>query len=63
MIRDEAAGDAPAVRIVLEEAFGTPVEAGLVDALRAAWQRRGIGSALIAEGTNGCTRPGRRSCS
>lgn len=97
MIRDEAAGDAPAIRVVLEEAFGTPVEAGLVDALRvscddrlslvaerdgdvvghilftpveidaaggvlrgyglapmavrAAWQRRGIGSALIAEGT------------
>lgn len=96
MIRDEAAGDAPAVRAVLEEAFGSPLEAGIVDALRAdcsdrlslvaegdggivghilftpveidaaegvlrgyglapmavrpAWQRRGIGSALIAEG-------------
>jgi putative acetyltransferase len=97
VIRDEAAGDAPAVRAVLEEAFGSPLEAGIVDALRAdcpdrlslvaegdggivghilftpveidaaegvlrgyglapmavrpAWQRRGIGSALIAEGT------------
>ena len=97
MIRDEAAGDAPAVRAVLEEAFASPLEAGIVDALRAdcpdrlslvaeadggivghilftpaeidaaegvvrgyglapvavrpAWQRRGIGSALIAEGT------------
>ena len=97
MIRDEAAGDAPAVRAVLEEAFAGPVEAGIVDALRTAcpdrlslvadrdggivghilytpveidaaggvlrgyglaplavrptWQRRGIGSALIAEGT------------
>jgi putative acetyltransferase len=96
VIRDEAAGDAPAVRAVLEEAFGSPLEAGIVDALRAdcsdrlslvaegdggivghilftpveidaaegvlrgyglapmavrpAWQRRGIGSALIAEG-------------
>ena len=96
MIRDEAAGDAPAVRAVLDEAFGSPLEAGIVDALRAdcsdrlslvaegdggivghilftpveidaaegvlrgyglapmavrpAWQRRGIGSALIAEG-------------
>jgi len=97
VIRDEAAGDAPAVRAVLEEAFASPLEAGIVDALRAAcsdrlslvaegdggivghilftpaeidaaegvlrgyglapmavrpaWQRRGIGSALIAEGT------------
>ena len=97
MIRDEAAGDAPAVRAVLEEAFASPVEAGIVDALRTAcagrlslvaeedgdivghilftpvevfaaegvlrgyglapvavrtaWQRRGVGSALIAEGT------------
>jgi putative acetyltransferase len=97
VIRDEAAGDALAVRAVLEEAFASPVEAGIVDALRAAcpdrlslvaerdggivghilytpveidaedgvlrgfglapvavrtaWQRRGIGSALIDEGT------------
>ena len=97
MIRDEAAGDAAAVRAVVEEAFASPLEAGIVDALRAdcedrlslvaeedggivghilftpvdigaadgplrgyglapmavrtAWQRRGIGSALIAEGT------------
>jgi putative acetyltransferase len=97
MIRDEAAGDAAAVREVVEEAFKSPLEAGIVDALRAdcedrlslvaeedggivghilftpvdigtadgplrgyglapmavrtAWQRRGIGSALIAEGT------------
>jgi putative acetyltransferase len=96
VIRDEAAGDEPAVRVVLEEAFASPLEAGIVDALRAAcsdrlslvaegdggivghilftpaeidapegvlrgyglapmavrpaWQRRGIGSALIAEG-------------
>ena len=97
MIRDEAAGDASAVRAVNEEAFGSPLEAGIVDALRAdcedrlslvadeggaivghilftpveigaaegpirgyglapmavrtGWQRRGIGSALVAEGT------------
>ena len=97
MIRDEAAGDEPAVRLVVEDAFASPVEAGIVDALRTAcddrlslvaerdggivghilftpveiaagegpirgyglapmavrtaWQRRGIGSALIAEGT------------
>ena len=97
MIRDEAAGDALAVRVVNEEAFGSPLEAGIVDALRAdcadrlslvaerdgsivghilftpveiaavegpiqgyglapmavrtAWQRQGIGSALVAEGT------------
>jgi putative acetyltransferase len=97
MIRDEAAGDAPAVRVVHEEAFESPLEAGIVDALRVscperlslvaehdgrvvghilytpveidveggvlrgyglapvavrtAWQRQGIGSALIAEGT------------
>ena len=97
MIRDEAAGDAPAVRVVNEEAFESPLEAGIVDALRAscpdrvslvaerdggivghilftpveleaaggpihgyglapmavrtAWQRHGIGSALVAEGT------------
>jgi putative acetyltransferase len=97
VIRDEAAGDAPAVHAVNEEAFGSPVEAGIVDALRTAcddrislvaerdggivghilftpveidaaggpvrgyglapmavrpaWQRRGVGSALIAEGT------------
>ena len=96
MIRDERAGDVPAVRLVNEEAFGSPLEAGIVDALRTscadrlslvaegdgavighilftpveiaaadgplagyglapmgvrtAWQRRGIGSALIAEG-------------
>ena len=96
MIRDETAGDGPAVRMVLEEAFDTPLEAGIVETLRAgcedrlslvaerdgdvvghilftpvvidaaegsirgyglapmavrsAWQRRGIGSALIAEG-------------
>lgn len=97
MIRDEAAGDADAVRMVVEEAFAGPLEAAIVDALRTscldrvslvaerdgavvghilftpvdiaaadgpvqgyglapmavctAWQRRGIGSALIAEGT------------
>lgn len=97
MIRDEAAGDAPAVRVVNEEAFGSPLEAGIVDALRAActdrvslvaeraggivghilftpveldaaggpihgyglapmavrtaWQRQGVGSALVVEGT------------
>jgi putative acetyltransferase len=96
VIRDEAAGDAPAVHAVHQEAFGSPVEAGIVDALRTAcddrvslvaeadgeivghilftpaeidganesirgyglapvavrpaWQRRGVGSALIAEG-------------
>jgi putative acetyltransferase len=97
VIRDEAAGDAPAVRVVHEEAFESPLEAGIVDALRrscpdrvslvaerdggivghilytpveieatggalrgyglapvavrTAWQRQGIGAALIAEGT------------
>jgi putative acetyltransferase len=97
VIRDEAVGDAPAVRLVNEEAFGSQVEASLVDALRTGcddrlslvaeqdgaivghilftpveigaagggvrgyglapmavrpgWQRRGIGSALITEGT------------
>ena len=97
MIRDEVAGDAPAVHALHVEAFGSAVEAGIVDALRAAcddrvslvaerdgaivghilftpveidgagalvrgyglapvavrpaWQRRGVGSALIAEGT------------
>ena len=97
MIRDEAAGDAPAVRVVHEEAFESPVEAGIVDALRVScpdrlslvaehdgqvvghilytpveidveggvlrgyglapvavrtgWQRKGIGAALIGEGT------------
>jgi putative acetyltransferase len=96
VIRDEAAGDAPAVRAVNEDAFGSPLEAGIVDALReacadrvslvaerdgrvvghilftpveiataagavrgyglapmavcTAWQRQGIGSALVAEG-------------
>jgi putative acetyltransferase len=96
VIRDEAAGDEPAIRVVLEEAFASPVEAGIVDALRTAcddrlslvadqdgavvghilftpveidaadgvlrgyglapmavrtaWQRRGLGSALVAEG-------------
>lgn len=33
-VREEAAGDAPAVRQVLEAAFGRPDEADLVDALR-----------------------------
>jgi putative acetyltransferase len=97
VIRDEAAGDAPAVRVVNEEAFESPLEAGIVDALRAScpdrvslvaerdgaivghilftpvelegaggpirgyglapmavragWQRQGIGTALVAEGT------------
>ena len=97
MIRDEAPGDVPAVRAVHEEAFESPLEAGIVDALRVscpdrlslvaerdgrvvghvlytpveidveggvlrgyglapvavrtAWQRQGIGSALISEGT------------
>ena len=97
MIRDEAAGDAAAVRVVNEEAFGSPLEADIVDALRTAcpdrvslvaerdggivghilftpaeiatargpvrgyglapmavrtaWQRQGVGSALVAEGT------------
>jgi putative acetyltransferase len=97
VIRDEAEGDALAVRVVNEEAFGSPLEAGIVDALRTAcadrlslvaerdgrivghilftpveidaamgsvrgyglapmavrtaWQRQGIGSALVAEGT------------
>ena len=46
MIRDETAGDAPAIRVVLEEAFGTPVEAGLVDALRASCDDR---LSLVAE--------------
>ena len=32
MIRDDAAGDAAAVRIVNEEAFGSPLEAAIVDA-------------------------------
>ena len=96
MIRDETAGDAPAVRVVNEEAFGSPLEAGIVDtlreacadrvslvaerdgrvvghilftpaeiatakgpirgyglapmAVRTAWQRQGIGSALVSEG-------------
>jgi putative acetyltransferase len=97
VIRDEAPADAPAVRAVNEEAFRSPLEAGIVDALRAAcpdrlslvaerdggivahilftpveleapegrvrgyglapmavrvsWQRQGIGSALVTEGT------------
>ncbi|HEV8396435.1 MAG TPA: N-acetyltransferase [Vicinamibacterales bacterium] len=97
MIRDEEPGDASAVRVVNQEAFGSPLEADIVDALRTAcldrlslvaerdggivghilftpveiataqgpvrgyglapmavrtaWQRQGIGSALIAAGT------------
>jgi putative acetyltransferase len=97
VIREEAAGDELAVRVVHEEAFASQVEAGIVDALRTAcadrlslvaehaggivghvlytpveidgsaglvrgyglaplavrpaWQRRGIGSALTVEGT------------
>jgi len=35
MIRDEEAGDAPAIRAVLDAAYGSPAESGLVDALRA----------------------------
>jgi putative acetyltransferase len=35
MIRDEATQDAPAIRVVLEAAFGQPLEADLVAALRA----------------------------
>jgi hypothetical protein len=31
VIRDEAAGDATVVRVLLEEAFETPIEAGIVD--------------------------------
>ena len=96
MIREEAADDAAAVRAVNDDAFGSPLEGGIVDALRVAcddrlslvaeqdgnivghilftpvevagpagtlrgyglapmavrtaWQRRGIGSALVAEG-------------
>lgn len=46
MIRDEAAGDAPAVRVVNEEAFGSPLEAGIVDALREACPDR---VSLVAE--------------
>ena len=46
MIRDEAPGDAPAVRVVNEEAFGSPLEAGIVDALRAACPDR---LSLVAE--------------
>jgi putative acetyltransferase len=96
MIRDEVAGDAAAVRVVNEEAFGSPLEAGIVETLRStcddrvslvaeqdggivghilftpveiaaagetirgyglapmavrtAWQRQGVGSALVAKG-------------
>jgi putative acetyltransferase len=46
VIRDEAPGDVPAVRQVHEEAFGSQVEAGLVDALRAACDDR---LSLVAE--------------
>jgi len=46
VIRDEAAGDAPAVRVVNEDAFGSPLEAGIVDALRAACPDR---MSLVAE--------------
>ena len=97
MIRHEVPGDAAAIRVVNEEAFGTPLEAEIVDVLRTAcadrlslvaerdgaivghilftpveiaaadgpcrgyglapmavrraWQRRGVGSALVTEGT------------
>jgi putative acetyltransferase len=50
VIRDEAAGDAPAVRLVHQEAFGSQVEAGLVDALRAACDDR---LSLVAERDGG----------
>jgi putative acetyltransferase len=46
VIRDEAAGDAPAVRAVHEEAFESPVEARIVDALRASCPER---LSLVAE--------------
>jgi GNAT superfamily N-acetyltransferase len=60
VIRDEVAGDVPAVRVV--HILFTPVEIsgasgpvrgyGLAPmAVRPSWQRRGVGSALIAEGT------------
>jgi putative acetyltransferase len=39
MIREEEAGDAPAVRAVLEAAFESPVESRLVEALRACPER------------------------
>jgi putative acetyltransferase len=35
IVRDERADDAPAVRAVIEAAFGQPLEADIVDALRA----------------------------
>ena len=50
MIRDEAAGDAPAVRAVVEEAFASPLEAGIVDALRADCDDR---LSLVAEEDGG----------
>ena len=50
MIRDEAAGDAPAVRVVNEEAFESPLEAGIVDALRASCADR---VSLVAERDGG----------
>jgi putative acetyltransferase len=46
VIRDETAADVPAVRVVNEEAFGSPLEAGIVDALREACADR---VSLVAE--------------
>lgn len=46
MIRDEAERDAAAVRGLLEQAFESPVEAGIVDALRLACADR---ISLVAE--------------
>lgn len=40
MIRDEAERDAPAIRALLRQAFDTPVEAAIVDALRVACDDR-----------------------
>jgi putative acetyltransferase len=40
MIRDEEDGDEAAIRAVLDAAFESPVESGLVDALRAACPQR-----------------------
>ena len=40
MIRDEEEGDEAAIRRVLDAAFGTPIESGLVDALRAGCRDR-----------------------
>jgi putative acetyltransferase len=50
VIRDEAPGDAPAVRVVLEEAFETPLEARIVDALRSGCDDR---LSLVAERDGG----------